>query len=53
MFEVGSSKRIIWGFFKIALAIAIRCFCPVERFCPAVPIFVLNPCGKEAKNHKY
>lgn len=35
---VASSSRRITGFFMMALAMAIRCFCPPERSAPFSPI---------------
>lgn len=47
---VASSKISIDGFFRIALAIAILCFCPPETVTPRSPIIVLYPFGKEVIN---
>ena len=41
--DVASSKIKMSGFFKIALAILILCFCPPDSFSPAFPIFVSYP----------
>jgi len=38
---VASSKISIAGFFKIALAMAILCFCPPETVTPRSPTIVL------------
>lgn len=35
--EVASSNINILGFFKIALAIAILCFCPPDSLLPFIP----------------
>ena len=43
--DVASSKRIIEDFFKIALAIDIRCFWPPESLTPFSPIVVSKPLG--------
>ncbi|MEG2568233.1 MAG: hypothetical protein RSA84_18685, partial [Acinetobacter sp.] len=47
-----SSKIIIGGFFKSALAINKRCFCPPDNFPPASPILVSMPSGKSFTNSK-
>lgn len=41
--DVASSKTIIFESFKIALAIAILCFCPPDSFTPFSPTIVSNP----------
>ena len=41
--EVASSKRMILGCFKKALAIAILYFCPPESWDPEDPTWVLSP----------
>mmetsp|Transcript_36949 Transcript_36949/g.91950 ORF Transcript_36949/g.91950 Transcript_36949/m.91950 type:complete len:94 (+) Transcript_36949:863-1144(+) len=41
--DVASSSSRIAGFFRIARAIAIRCFCPPESW--PMPIRVSKPCG--------
>jgi len=41
--DVASSKRIIFGFFKKALAMAILCFWPPESYPPEEPTCVFNP----------
>ena len=39
---VASSNNKISGFLKIALATAILCFCPPDKFLPRSPIIVSN-----------
>jgi len=41
--DVASSKRIILGFLRKALAIAILCFCPPESCPPEEPTYVFKP----------
>ena len=45
--DVASSKIKIVGFFKIALAIAIRCFWPPESWIPLSPTWVSKASGKD------
>jgi len=44
--EVGSSRINIFGFLRIALAIAILCLCPPDNFNPFSPTFVLYFSGR-------
>ena len=41
--EVASSKMRIGGFFKIARAMLMRCFCPPESLIPLSPTMVSKP----------
>ena len=41
--EVASSKIMIGGFFRSALAMEMRCLCPPESFVPRSPIIVSYP----------
>mmetsp|Transcript_17831 Transcript_17831/g.20225 ORF Transcript_17831/g.20225 Transcript_17831/m.20225 type:complete len:88 (-) Transcript_17831:18-281(-) len=43
--EVASSRRRIFGFLIIALAIETLCFCPPDNLIPLSPTRVLNPSG--------
>jgi hypothetical protein len=44
--DVGSSKIIIFGFFKNIFAMANLCFCHPESFTPRSHICVSKPFGK-------
>jgi hypothetical protein len=48
--DVGSSRIKIFGFLKIARAMAILCFCPPDNFNPFSPTFVSYPSGKFVMN---
>lgn len=48
--EVASSRIIIGGFFKTALAMLNRCFCPPESLFPESPILALIPSGRSLTN---
>ena len=48
--EVASSRSKIGAFFKIALAIAILCFCPPDNLTPLSPIIWLNLFGNFSIN---
>lgn len=48
--DVGSSRRMIFGFLSIIFAIANLCFCPPLNLTPLSPISVSNPCSNSRIN---